>query len=196
MTNIFKTLSAAALLAFSAGTLVAQETTTEETSTTADLSLGEPTLQPGQPYAREQFGDWTIRCLNNPEGDDPCQLYQLLTDANGNEVAEINLFPLDGAGEAAAGANIVAPLGTFLTQGVTLQVDGGEARRYPFTFCNAGGCVARVGFTAAEIAQFKAGNAVQMTLVPFAAPENRVELTISLTGFTAAFDSGTPAPAQ
>lgn len=192
MTNFFKTLSAAALLVVSAAALPAQETATEGTETSDELSMGQPALQPGQPYAREQFGDWTIRCLNNPEGDDPCQLYQLLTDAEGNEVAEINLFPLDGAGDAVAGANIVAPLGTFLTQGVTLSVDGGEARRYPFTFCNAGGCVARVGFTAAEVAQFKAGNSIAMTLVPYAAPDNRVDLTISLTGFTAAFDSGTP----
>ncbi|MEY1555362.1 invasion associated locus B family protein [Yoonia sp. R2331] len=185
---------------------IAQETTTEtETdaepappagSTAADLSLGEPVnaetlagLQPGAPYILEEFGDWALRCLKAPEGqNDPCQLYQLLLDADGNAVAEMSMFPLPPGGQAAAGATIVVPLETLLTQQLTLSVDGGQARRYPFTFCNAAGCVARVGFTADEIAQFKRGNAAKLRLVPAAAPDQEVLLDVSLTGFTAGFD--------
>jgi len=99
-----------------------------------DLSLGEPIDQVGQPYIREEFGDWALRCLRAAEGqDDPCQLYQLLMDENDNAVAEISMFPLANGGEAAAGATIVVPLETLLTQQLTMTVDGGQARRYPFT---------------------------------------------------------------
>lgn len=163
-----------------------------------DLSLGTPIEQAeaaagpqvGQPYIREPlFGDWAHRCLKAEEGQsDPCQLYQLLRDENDNPVAEISLFPLAPGGRAAAGATIVAPLETLLTQQLTLQVDGGEARRYPFTFCNAAGCVSRVGFTAEEIALFKRGNAATLRMVPAASPDGEVLLTISLSGFTAGYD--------
>jgi invasion protein IalB len=186
----------------------AQETATDETAPAAveaeadpadGLSLGTPLdnaeaptladLAVGQPYVRGESGDWVYRCLK-AEGDavDPCQLYQLLNDENGNSVAEISIFPLAGSGRAAAGATIVAPLETLLTQQLTLSVDGGAARRYPFTFCNTAGCVARVGFTADEIAQFKRGNNATINMVPAAAPEETVELTVSLSGFTAGFD--------
>lgn len=182
----------------------ADDTTPAETATEVDpsdgLSLGTPAdgadaltaedLTVGQPYVRGESGDWLFRCLKADEGQiDPCQLYQLLNDEGGNSVAEISMFPLPGSGRAAAGATIVAPLETLLTQQLTLSVDGGAARRYPFTFCNTAGCVARVGFTAEEVAQFKRGNQATITMVPAAAPEETVELTVSLSGFTAGLDS-------
>lgn len=157
-----------------------------------DLALGEPAdgePQVGQPYVREEFGDWSLRCLRTEDGNDPCQLYQLLLDQEGNAVAEISLFPLPEGREATAGAEIVAPLMTLLTEDLTMSVDGTAGRRYPFSFCNAAGCVARVGFTAEEIQQFKQGNAGLLSLVPAMAPDQRVDLTISLSGFTAGYDA-------
>lgn len=167
----------------------AQETA--QTDPAADLDLGtavETELQVGQPYLSEEHGDWALRCLKAAEGEvDPCQLYQLLRDADGNSVAEISLFPLPEGGRAAAGATIVVPLETLLTQQLTLSVDGSDARRYPYTFCNSAGCVARIGLTPEELNQFKRGNAATLRMVPAAAPDEEVILTISLTGFTAGF---------
>ncbi len=165
---------------------------TPATDAAADLSLGTPVdevIAVGQQYIRETFGDWSLRCLRAAEGADPCQLYQLLEDADGNAVAEISLFPLPAGGQAAAGATIVAPLETLLTEQLTIAVDGSTPRRYPFTFCNMGGCVARVGFTEAEVTQFKRGARATLRLVPAAAPDQDVTLEISLLGFTAGYDS-------
>ena len=159
------------------------------------LSMGQPVEgaeaepQVGQPYVREEFGDWALRCLRSEDGDDPCQIYQLLLDADGNAVAEISMFPLPEGQQAVAGATIVAPLETLLTEDLTLSVDGSNARQYPFTFCNRAGCVARVGFTAEEVQQFRSGNAAQLSIVPAAAPDQRVDLTISLAGFTAGYEA-------
>lgn len=202
MPDLTKSLLLSLLLAAS-GPALAQETATEADTATAeedltdDLSLGTPVQgepQVGQPYIREVSGDWALRCLKSEEGTaDPCQLYQLLVDADGNSVAEISMFPLPEGGRAAAGATIVAPLETLLTEQLTISVDGGAARRYPFTFCNAAGCVARVGFTEEEINQFRRGNAANLRMVPAAAPDQEVNLTISLSGFTAGFTaSGQP----
>ena len=166
------------------------ETTTDEAETAAtDLSMGEEALQVGQPYIAAESGDWALRCLKAEEGSsDPCQLYQLLRDEDGNSVAEISMFPLADGGEAAAGATIVVPLETLLTEQVTISVDGSNARRIPFTFCNGAGCVSRVGFSDEHVNQFKRGNQATLRIVPAAAPDQPVLLTISLTGFTVGFD--------
>ncbi len=178
-----------------------EATAPEAAPTTGGGGLGEPVEgaagepQVGQPYIREEFGDWGLRCLRTEDGDDPCQLYQLLLDEEGNAVAEVSLFPLPEGREAVAGATIVAPLETLLTESLTLSVDGADARQYPFTFCNRAGCVARVGFTAAELDQFRAGNIAQVSIVPAAAPDQTVTLTMSLSGFTAGYEAaGESAP--
>jgi invasion protein IalB len=153
----------------------------------------DPAPQVGQPYIAETSGDWSLRCLKTETGTaEPCQLYQLLKDGDGNNVAEISMFPLPENNRAAVGATIVAPLETLLTEQLTLSIDGGAPKQYPFTFCNPAGCVARVGFTAEELAQFKRGRAATLRMVPAAAPDQEVLLNISLTGFTSGFDKATP----
>lgn len=164
----------------------------------ADLNMGgveadEPAEpQVGDPYIRETFGDWALRCIKTEEAQDPCQLYQLLLNAEGDAMAEISMFPLADGGQAKAGATVIVPLETLLTENLKISVDGANARVYPFSFCNHGGCVARIGFTEADIAKFKAGNVAKMTMVPAAAPDQTVELEISLTGFTAGITSTNP----
>ncbi len=199
MLQSIKPLLLATLLA-AATNVAAQETETPAAEAEApaaeaapsDLDMGTEVVAEtavGTPYVREEFGDWALRCLRAEEGTaDPCQLYQLLNDAEGNSVAEISMFPLANGGQAAAGATIVVPLETLLTEQLLISVDGSAARRYPFTFCNRAGCVARVGFTQAEIDQFKRGNAATLQMVPAAAPDEKVILNISLTGFTAGYD--------
>lgn len=179
-----------------ASSVSAQETTTKETvapEAAADLDMGTEVAAAdavGTPYIRDTFGDWSLRCLRAEEGqDDPCQLYQLLNDDEGNSVAEISMFPLPDGGRAAAGATIVVPLETLLTEQLQISVDGSATRRYPFTFCNRAGCVSRVGFTQEEVSQFKRGSKATMRMVPAAAPEEEVVLNISLSGFTAGYDS-------
>lgn len=190
MTKILQSLFLGLLLA-SGPAAFAQETATEEAADpAADLNLGTPILEVGQPYIAEESGDWALRCMKTPEDQaDPCQLYQLLSDADGNAVAEISMFPLPAGSRAAAGATIVVPLETLLTEQLTMSVDGAATRRYPFNFCNRAGCVARVGFTEEEVNQFKRGNEATLRMVPAAAPDEAVILTISLSGFTAGFDN-------
>jgi invasion protein IalB len=193
MRSIIKSVFLAALLC-QASAALAQETTAEtDAEAPADLNLGEPVgPQVGEPYIREEFGDWALRCIKAEEGQrDPCNLYQLLVNSDGISVAEFNMFPLPEGQRAVAGATIVVPLETLLTQQLTISVDGQNARRYPFTFCNRAGCVARVGFTQEEVDEFKRGAAATVRLVPAAAPTEEVVLDVSLTGFTAGFTSST-----
>lgn len=154
------------------------------------LSMGQPEGgEVGSTYAKATFDSWEQRCVKTETGQDPCQLYQLLKDAEGNSVAEINMFGLPEGGEAVAGATVVAPLETLLPAGLRIAIDGAEPKVYPFTFCARIGCVARVGFTAAELEGFKKGAKAVVTIVPAAAPDKSVVLDVSLKGFTAGFDA-------
>jgi invasion protein IalB len=157
-----------------------------DAATASGLSMGTEVGGIGSTYVQATFGAWEQRCVRTENGVDPCQLYMLLQDAEGNSVGEFTMFSLpDGNdGPAVAGATFIAPLETLLTSGMSMQVDAGQTRVYPFSFCTEIGCVVRLGFTAEEVQAMRQGNAAKITIVPFVAPEARVELSMSLTGFT------------
>ncbi len=176
--------------------VLAQSTDNSEASEGAgvdsELSLGEDlnaVPEVGQPYIKEKVGDFDLRCVRteNPETD-PCQLYQLLVDDEQQPVAEFSLFRLPEGSRAAAGATIVVPLETALQAQLTITVDSGSARRYPYSFCNRVGCYARIGFTGDDINAFKRGNVAKLTIVPVLAQDQKVDLNMSLAGFTAGID--------
>lgn len=179
--------------AAAAPTEAAQPAPAPDATAPKDLSMGKevkPADGPGTTYSAGTFGDWENRCVRAPEGQkDRCELYQLLKDSDGNSVAEISLFGLPAGQPAAAGATIVTPLLTLLTQQVTLKIDDGTAKRYPFYSCGQVGCYARVGFTADEIAALKRGKKATISIVPAAAPDKTVDLNMSLTGFTAGYEA-------
>ncbi len=188
-----RTLAICALVAFPVAGLAQDQSATTEEAPAADgnaatgLSMGvtEGEAQVGQTYIAEEHGDWQMRCVKSEDGKDPCQLYQLLEDEEGNSVAEFSIFNLPEGQQAVAGATVVTPLETLLTAELRLQVDAGQARRYPYSFCSQIGCFARIGFTAGEVDAFKAGSAVTVAIVPAAAPDEVVALKMSLSGFTA-----------
>ena len=173
-----------------------------DAATPADLSMGvEPRpglplqadAEVGQTYLAASFDKWQQRCVKTADGSDPCQLYQLLQDKDGNSVAEISFFDLPAGGQAAAGATFMAPLETLLTANLRIGVDAGKVRIYPFAFCTKAGCVARLGFAADEVASFKKGINGVLTIVPAAAPDQEVVLDMTLKGFTAGFAAVTAA---
>ncbi|MCU0817436.1 MAG: invasion associated locus B family protein [Cypionkella sp.] len=193
LSSRFSLLSAAATVFFAAAPAVfAQEAPPADAAAPDNLSMGteaQPADGPGSTYVEQTFEAWEQRCVRAEDGNDPCQLYQLLRDAEGNAVAEFSMFNLPAGGQAAAGATVIVPLETLLTENLLLAVDGGTAKVYPFTFCAPIGCIARIGFTAEEVAQFRAGAKATLTIVPVVAPDQKVSLDLSLAGFTAGFEA-------
>lgn len=185
-----------------AATPAPAETGTDGAAPAPAAAEADPNAEPqvGQYYVKSTNNDWTTRCIKAEQGKDPCELYQLMKDADDNAVAEMTLIPLTN-GDVAAGATLVAPLETNLIEGLGFSVDNAEPRGYPFSFCAPVGCVSRLGFTEAELNGMKRGKQASVTLLPFGAdPENPVRLNLSLAGFTAAFDglkayADEPAPA-
>lgn len=178
--------AAAETPAAAAGTEAAETAPAEGEAANAEAASDEP--QVGNYYVKSTQQDWTLRCIKADQGQDPCELYQLLKDDNGNSVAEMTLIPLKN-GEIAAGATLVAPLETDLLVGLGFAVDNAKQQNYPFSFCAPVGCVSRMGFSEAELASLKRGSKATVSLLPFGSnPEQPVRLSLSLSGFTAAFD--------
>ena len=133
--------------------------------------------------------------MKTQDGNDPCELYQLMKDEQGSAVAEISVIPYKG--EAAAILNFVAPLETDLGAGLGLQVDSAKAAKYPFMVCAPIGCISRIGISQAELDGLKRGSQATVNLVPFGseAEKDAVRVNMSLKGFTAGFDAVTAAQA-
>ncbi len=189
MTYNLKPAAVFAISLFAFPALAISQDTTESTN---DLALGElliDGLTVGSTYTRETHGDWKIRCVRTENLKDPCQLYQLMKDQDDNSVAEISLFQLPPGQTAVAGATVAVPLETLLTEQLTLSVDGGNSKRYPFSWCTSLGCFARIGLTADDIAGFQRGASASLSIVPLAASDQTVSLNLSLSGFTAGFEA-------
>ncbi len=153
--------------------------------------VGQPaTPKVGQPYVRDSFAKWQIRCVKAPEGQtDPCLMVQVVTDGKGSPVAEFRIQPLQGGGPAVAGVEVVTPLGTLLTENVILTIDGSTPKQYPFLWCDQGGCVARIGLTKEELGKFRTGKRAVITIRSIANPQQPIPLLLSLKGFTDAWES-------
>jgi invasion protein IalB len=178
----------AALLVTGLALPLAAQTADETTTAAEQLGLSTGTPEVGATYVREEFTDWELRCVSAPEGQpDPCQLYQLLLDIDGNAVAEFNLFDVPDEGDLVAGATIVTPLDTLLTGQLRMAVDNSQPRVYPFSFCQAVGCFVRLGLTSDDLHAFEGGNVATVAIVPLPAPDQVVALGLSLSGFTAGF---------
>ncbi|MBC6438272.1 MAG: invasion associated locus B family protein [Rhodobacteraceae bacterium] len=155
------------------------------------LALGTPVDEVdglGSTYIAEVYGAWEVRCLRTGDSRfDPCQMYQLLTDADGNPVAEFNLFDVPDANGVVAGATIVTPLDTLLLWQMRMRVDDGPERQYPFSFCRMIGCFVQIALSQGDITAFRAGNQAIISIVPLPAPDQVVDIGASLSGFTAAY---------
>lgn len=154
------------------------------------LSTGTPLadggVAVGETYERGVFESWQLSCVKTDQAAEPCRLSQNLLDQNGGPVARIEIFPTNDEG-IAAGAAVLAPLGTLLPRGVRMSISGGPVKLYPFIVCNRESCIAEFGLLPEEIAAMKGGATAEITVVAATANPAPVRLTLSLNGFTAAF---------
>lgn len=158
----------------------------------AQLDLGQPVgdgPQLGERYSKEKFGDWDLACIKTEGDNDPCSLLQIMNDQEGNPIAEFSLFRIADGGQAIAGATIIVPLETLLPAQITMSVDGAPGKRYNYSFCNPIGCVAQIGLTEGDVDALKRGASAKLSLRPAPAPDQLIEVDMSLSGFTAGFDA-------
>lgn len=204
MSDLLKSVGLAALLALAAPAM-AQDAATPATDAPAAEAPAAPAAEgvPAAPvsletYVDEQFDDWQRECLRMPEGsgeEDPCRMAQVLKDANDNPVGKIAIGRQPAGANALASGEIALPteMGLYLPEGIAIGVDDGLKKTYGFYRCLPDACTSQLRFTADDVAAFKAGTTMWLNVVAFL-PEDRrtplrLQIPVSLKGFTKAFDS-------
>jgi len=159
---------------------------TEPPAATVTAPTADPAA-PGQPEVTvTQHGDWEVGCLN---GTPQCELQQVAIDETDNPVVLVRIVRLPPGADALALAVFNTPLGTLLPTGLGFQVDAAQTAALPFEWCVQEGCIVRLGLREPDIAAMKRGRQVNLTVNSIADPATPVKLTLSLTGFTAGYDS-------
>ena len=160
------------------------------------LSLGKPleTLrEPGEIYLAGNKGDWNVRCITgNPGEADRCEIQQLLFINENTPIADISIFKLPAGEIAVAAANVMVPLETLLTKKFRVAFSEESKKEFPYSFCNKNGCLVRMGLLEEDIEAMKKGASSEISITHISKPDSAINLSLSLDGFTAAFDIITP----
>ena len=162
------------------------------TQEASGLSLGKPleTLrEPGEIYLAGNKGDWNVRCITgNPEEADRCEIQQLLFINKDTPIADISIFKLPAGELAVAAANVMVPLETLLTKKFRFAFSEESKKEFPYSFCNKNGCLVRMGLLEEDIEAMKKGASSEISITHISNPNSAINLSLSLDGFTAAFD--------
>ena len=191
----FTTTACALALTLAALPVSAQQTAPNAAPNAArQIPTSRVDAAPGQTYRIAEHGDWALQCVRLENvAFDPCEIHQILLNTDGAATAEISLFPVKDD-QVAAALSVMTPLETFLPTGLQLQVPGRDTATFPFQFCNRQGCVVQTGLKAEVVDALRAGDAAKVVIRPAAARTETVELTVSLSGFTAAMKALTDLP--
>jgi len=156
------------------------------------LSLGKPleTLrEPGEIYLAGNKGDWNVRCITgNPGEADRCEIQQLLFINENTPIADISIFKLPAGEIAVAAANVMVPLETLLTKKFRISFSEESKKEFPYSFCNKNGCLVRMGLLEEDIEAMKKGASSEISITHISKPDSAINLSLSLDGFTAAFE--------
>ncbi|UWR04725.1 invasion associated locus B family protein [Ruegeria conchae] len=154
----------------------------------SDLDLGQTGPRIGEQYEKEQSGDWKISCIKSDASQDPCAMVQILNNQQGDPIAEVSIGKLPQGGAAVAWANVVVPLETLLQAQLAVSIDGAPRKLYNYHHCVPVGCLAQLGLTQGDIDAMRSGSTAVLSLVPARLPDQVLNMEMSLSGFTAAFD--------
>ncbi len=141
-------------------------------------------------YFITQYDDWELVC--EKENRKTCVMAQIGNDNEGTPIMEMRIRKLPETREVEgkkiiAVADILTPLGVMLVPGVELQVDLGPVYAAPFQLCVETGCIVREPLAEQTVKAFKAGSKATISLI--AATQGEVRATLSLRGFTRAYNS-------
>ena len=154
-----------------------------------DSMTGE--TQQTEPYIKERIKDWNLKCIEPIDSIERCEANQIIFNQEQQPVAEISIFKLPKGQVAAAAATIIVPLETVLNEGLVLEMQDLEPKKYQFKFCNSIGCYSQIGLTNEELEALKSKGKASIFLKHLSSGDQQIAIPISLSGFTATFFKAT-----
>ena len=140
----------------------------------------------GQPQPETQtFQDWTLACIQRDDGVRACRMVQNVGNEQGQVVMQTAVMMLPNG---SPGLLFNLPLGVWLADGITIQIDGGQEIAVPYARClqPPEQCRVELILDQTRVDQLRAGTRINVT---FYDPQQRpIRATVSLLGFTAAFN--------
>lgn len=127
---------------------------------------------------------WFKVCSQQGENN-ICNVQHSITADNGQLITAVNLLTVTGALKRKI-FQIAVPSGRFIPAGIKVKIDKGKVNKLPYTICLPSRCLAEIPLTNKMIKALKKGGEVVLTSVNFQNKESPI--TVSLKGFTAAFD--------
>ena len=154
-----------------------------------DSMTGE--TQQTEPYIKERIKDWNLKCIEPIDSIERCEANQIIFNQKQQPVAEISIFKLPKGQIAAAAATIIVPLETALNEGLILEMQDLEPKKYQFKFCNSIGCYSQIGLTIEELEALKSKGKASIFLKHLSSGDQQIVIPISLSGFTTTFSKAT-----
>ncbi len=140
----------------------------------------------GQAPVRTKFDAWELRC-ETPAGEtaEQCAITQTV---KGEETTNVSLgVMIAKAKDAKNGVlRVIAPMSTFLLNGVSLKIDQTDIGRAPFFRCAPSGCLADMMIDDKLIEQLKSGKIA--TVVIYLTPYEGIRHLVMLKGFKEAYE--------
>ena len=134
---------------------------------------------------RETHGDWEVHCGIGQTGVEECFMFQAV-NMQGSLERVMTAVVAKPIGEQPL-LRLTVPLGVLLPNGLNMTVDQVDMGTVGYLTCFADGCMTQVDMTPDVVSSLKGGFQGMITVTDtFGQP---AQLPLSLTGFTAAYDS-------
>jgi invasion protein IalB len=139
-----------------------------------------------QNIQKSTSGDWSVECGTLPGGGQRiCSMNQVAKNPkDGKPLLRAVVFRPPG-GKAAI-LRLIAPLGIWLRPGIGFSVDGGSKNNLNYDFCQPSGCMTQIALSSGLVSAMKRGSKARLTIQNIR--RQKLNLSISLRGFTAAYD--------
>jgi invasion protein IalB len=138
----------------------------------------------------QNFEDWRAKCVASEDKTKTsatvCHIFQdLLHKESGKRVLHLAIGKLPQ--QKTLTMIVTLPLGIALPQGITIRIDGDNAKNIPIQACFANGCQTAFQPEASWMKKFAAGNKAEII---FHSIQNQaISIPVSLKGVTAAINA-------
>ncbi len=138
-------------------------------------------------YVKTTQQSWQVKCLRPIKKDaaskEQCFMVQENADEDDPSISA-SIVILETAPKSFS-IRITVPLGVFLPKALKLKIDDKDVGSVPYIYCFAAGCLVESTMPDILTDKFKKGQTASLTF--FAANQQKLEMPISLSGFTKAY---------